>query len=117
MQMRVYKQFYMIFVLLRACLWNVSSSFAGNSEDKLSVDGVDKSRHVSGNVIVASVNEAIYVPGNGYNSEQHDFLRTPVSRITALPVFHRDKIYNGENLNGERARFLRLLLFPNHSFG
>jgi hypothetical protein len=50
-------------------------------------------------------------------TDQEDFLGTQVSHVTALPVFYRDKIYNRKNLNGERARFLKLLLFPNHSFG
>ncbi|WP_157799217.1 hypothetical protein [Mucilaginibacter auburnensis] len=115
--MRVYKQFYMIFVLLRACLWNVSISFAGNVEAKLSAEGVDDSQHINRNIIMVSASDAVYAADNFDEAEQHDFLRTQVSRVTALPVFHRDRIYNRKNLNGERVRFLRLLLFPNHSFG
>ncbi len=115
--MKVYKQFYMVFVLLRAFLWNVSSSFAGVDEGKLSADGVDESRRINRNTIMISASEAVYVADRGDEAEQQDFLRTQISRFAALPVFHRDKVYNRENLNGEQARFLRLLLFPKHSFG
>ena len=117
MQMRVYKQFYMIFVLIRACLWNVSSSFAGNGEEKLSIERLSKKNELSAYFTTAMASAAIYVTGSDNEVEQYDFLRTQTSRVAVLPVFHRDNIYIRKNLRGERARFLRLLLFPNHSFG
>ena len=116
MHMRVYKQFYMIFVLMRACLWNVSSSFAGNSHADLRADHINRGGELTGNAILIANREVIYVADNNI-TEQEDFLGTPASRTAASPVFHRDKKYERENINGERARFLRLLLFPNHSFG
>ncbi len=115
--MRVYKQFYMIFVLIRACLWNVGSSFAGNGEQKLSVEHLNKKSELSNDFITVQASTAIYVADAGNEVEQYDFLRTQASRVSALLVFHRDKTYKRENLSGERARFLKLLLFPNHSFG
>ena len=115
--MRVYKQFYMIFVLIRACLWNVSSSFAANGEEKLSIERNNRKSELSTSLISVSAIAAIYVADNNNETEQYDFLGTQASRVAALPVFHRDKIYSKGNLRGERARFLRLLLFPNHSFG
>ncbi len=117
MQMRLYKQFYMIFVLLRACLWNVSISFAGNVEEKLSVDGFDDKRHVNKNIIKVSANEALYLTADYEEAEQTDLVNTQVIRFTALQECYRGKVYNRKNLNGERARYLRLLLFPDHSFG
>lgn len=115
--MRVYKQFYMIFVLIRACMWNVSNSFAANGEEKLSVRHSNKKSELSGDFINISASTAIYVADASSEAEQYDFLRTQASRVSALLVFHRDKIHNRENLSGEQARFLKLLLFPNHSFG
>ena len=116
MQMRLYKQFYMIFVLMRACLWNVSDSFAGDGNTDAPADHITKAEDINGDIISAISRKALYIADNDA-TDQVDFLGTQVSHVTALPVFYRDKIYNRKNLNGERARFLRLLLFPNHSFG
>lgn|GEM_PF-2324280 len=116
MQLRVYKQFYMIFVLMRACLWNVSDSFAGDGNIDTPADHITKIEEANAEILSAAVRRALYMADDSA-TEQEDFLRTQVSHTTALPVFHRDKVYNRKSLNGERARFLRLLLFPNHSFG
>ena len=116
MQLRVYKQFYMIFVLMRACLWNVSDSFAGDGNIDAPADHITKSEEANGEMLSVALRRALYIADDNA-TEQEDFLRTPVSHVAALPVFHRDKVYNKKSLSGERARFLRLLLFPNHSFG
>jgi hypothetical protein len=114
--MRLYKQFYMIFVLMRACLWNVSDSFAGEGNTDAPADHITKGGEITGTMISAGSRRVLYINNND-TTDQEDFFGTQVSHVTALPVFYRDKIYNRKNLNGERARFLRLLLFPNHSFG
>lgn len=114
--MRVYKQFYMIFVLLRACLWNVGSSFARDGHADVPANQVSKGDKINGKVILVAYREVLYTADIS-TTENDDFLRTQVSHIAALPVFHRDIVYNKRIINGERARFLRLLLFPNHSFG
>ena len=116
MQMRVYKQFYMIFVLMRACLWDVSSSFAGNGKADASADYISKDEDINGDILSITDRRVLYTTDNNA-AEQQDFLRTQTSHVNALPVFHRDKIHDRKSMNGERARFLRLLLFPNHSFG
>ena len=116
MQMRLYKQFYMIFVLMRACLWNVSDSFAGEGNTDAPADHITKGDDITGDMISAAGRKALYMADN-VATDQEDFLGTQVSQVTALPLYCRDKIYNRKNLNGERARFLKLLLFPNHSFG
>ena len=116
MQMRVYKQFYMIFVLMRAFLWNVGSSFAGDGNTDASTDQITRGEGINGDMVWVANKRVLYMADNNA-TDQQDFLRTQVSQVTALPVFHRDKVYNRKSLSGERARFLRLLLFPNHSFG
>ena len=116
MQLRVYKQFYMIFVLMRACLWNVSSSFAGDGNIDAPADHITKSEEVNGELLSVAYRRALYMADDNA-TEQDDFSGAQVSHVAALPVFHRDKVYNRKSLSGERARFLRLLLFPNHSFG
>lgn len=113
--MRVYKHFYMIFVLMRACLWNVSSSFARDGHSEVASDNVTSQGDVN-KVIQVAGNTVLYAPDISV-TENQDFLRTQVSRIATLPVFCRDKIYNQTDVSGKRARFLKLLLFPNHSFG
>ena len=116
MQMRVYKQFYMIFVLMRACLWNVSNSFAGEGNTDAPADHITKSEEINAEMLLVAERRALYL-ADANVTDQEDFSRTQVSHTTALPVFHRDRVYNRKSLSGERARFLRLLLFPNHSFG
>ena len=116
MQMRVYKQFYMIFVLMRACLWNVSSSFASNGHTDVAANKITSNGNENSKAILVAAHTALYVPDVDV-TEREEFLGTQVSRLIALPVFRRDKVYNKKNLSGERARFLKLLLFPNHSFG
>ncbi|WP_457128961.1 hypothetical protein [Mucilaginibacter sp. HD30] len=106
----------MIFVLMRACLWNVSDSFAGEGNTDTSADHVTKSGEFNAEMLSVAERRVLYL-ADGNVTDQGDFTRTQVSHIVALPVFHRDKVYNKKNLSGERARFLRLLLFPNHSFG
>ena len=114
--MRVYKQFYMIFVLMRACLWTVSDSFAGIGNANVTADHIIKDDEANDDVILLADRRVLYI-ANDNAAHQNDFSGTPVSHVAALPVLHRDKVYNKKNLSGERARFLRLLLFPNHSFG
>ena len=114
--MRVYKQFYMIFVLMRACLWNVGSSFGADGNTDITPDNIMTGGEMGDNTIMAASRDILYATDNTV-TEQDDFLRTPASRVTALPVFHRDATYSKKSINGERARFLKLLLFPNHSFG
>lgn len=114
--MRVYKQFYMIFVLMRACLWNVSDSFASEGNADARADHITKSEEANAEMLSIAERRALYSAEDNA-TYQEDFLRTQVSHATALPMFHRDKVNHRKNLTGERARFLRLLLFPNHSFG
>ena len=116
MQMRVYKQFYMIFVLMRACLWNVGFSFAGDGNADVSADHITKGEELNGDMLCVANRRILYMADNNA-TDQKDFVRTPAGHIDALPVFHRNKKYGLKNLSGERGRFLRLLLFPNHSFG
>ncbi len=114
--MRLYKQFYMIFVLMRACLWNVSDSFAGDGNADASADQITRGEGINGDMMWVANKRVLYMSDNNA-TDQEDFSRTQVSPVTALPVFHRDKVYSKKSLSGERARYLRLLLFPNHSFG
>jgi hypothetical protein len=116
MQMRVYKQFYMIFVLMRACLWNVSDSFAGEGNTDAAADHITKTEEINSEMLSVAERRILCLT-DGNVKDQEDFSGTQVCHTPALPVFHRDKVYNRKNLNGERARYLRLLLFPNHSFG
>ncbi len=114
--MRVYKQFYMIFVLMRACLWNVSGSFAGDGNSETTADHITTTEGANAELLSVAKSGMLYASDDDA-TQSDDFLRTQVSHIAALPVFHRDKIYVLKSLSAERARFLRLLLFPNHSFG
>lgn len=106
----------MIFVLMRACLWNVSSSFAGNGNADATADYISKDEEINGDMVWVTDRRVLYMADNNV-TRQEDFSGTQVSHVAALPVFHRDKLYDRKSIDGKRARFLRLLLFPNHSFG
>lgn len=114
--MKLYKQFYMIFVLMRACLWTVSDSFASEGNAGAPADHITRDEDANGDLISLADRRLLYMADDNA-IHQNDFSGTQVSQIAALPVFHRDKIDNRKSLSGERARFLRQLLFPNHSFG
>ena len=114
--MKIYKQFYMIFVLMRACLWTVSDTFASTDNTDAAADHIIRDDDANDDIISLANRRILYM-ANDNAVHQDDFSGTQVSQDLALPVFHRDREYNSKGLNGERARFLRLLLFPNHSFG
>jgi len=106
----------MIFVLMRACLWTVSDSFASEGNSGAPADHVTRDEDANGDIITLTDRRVLYLANENVN-HQEDFLGTQACHTIALPVFHRDKVDNRKSLSGERARFLRLLLFPNHSFG
>ncbi|MFD0751053.1 hypothetical protein ACFQZS_12935 [Mucilaginibacter calamicampi] len=101
---------------MRACLWTVSDSFASEGNTGAQADHITRDEDADGDIISLADRRLLYLP-NHNATHQEDFSGTQTSHVTALPVFHRDKVYNRKNLSGERARFLRLLLYPNHAFG
>ena len=112
--MRLYKQFSMVFVFVRAFLWDVSESFAKNRQDAISSRPAMRELEIKSTILLLGDSE-MYGVSCDINARDQ-FLKTPAADTENLPVCQQYVKYEAKDIKARYVRFIRLLLFPNHSF-
>ena len=113
MQIIIKKPVYIMFVIIRAFLWNISGSFARNAEIDTNYDALEceSIKFISNSALKDKINSC----DERLKNKSGD-INALASANFGLSLLHRDTQQNTKSIKGEQARMLKRLLYPKHSF-